>query len=337
MQRFIRSRQCLQKCDKPSPTGANVLVRVHAASINPVDWKMLDGWFGMIRPFLTDGCGFDFAGTIEKVGPRCHKWQVGERVFGCTSVTNTGSLATHIIVPSTSIATVPERLTLKEAAAIPLAGLTAAKCMANVQKGASVLVLGGGTSVGQMCVQLAKRKGAEVNICTCSQRKHERLYEFGATRCVDYCSKDIWRVIHEHNWSFDVIIDTVATPNIYDLCCTRFTHTNKYPLKQGGQLITVTGDKQCPMSIVDLGRRGWQLLKRNAYLFFGHGKAKYCQYVQNGSTTDQLEKLVDSGVVLPLDDMPFVLSTASILRAFARARSWRSTGKVIVVVSSAPT
>lgn len=181
---------------RPVAGQGQVLVRVAAAGVNPVDWKFRAGYLkDMIPLALPWTPGFDFSGTVEAVGPDVTAFAVGDAVFGKSGFPGGGSYAQFVIVTPTDIVRKPARVDHVHAAAIPAGALTAWQALFNdgaleVTAGQTLLVLGAGGSVGGFAVQLAKRKGARVVAAgRASQQAH--LRSLGADLFVDTAQGDL--------------------------------------------------------------------------------------------------------------------------------------------------
>ena len=193
---------------QPEPAPTEVLVRVAAAGVNPVDWKVrLRGGFLGDPPFTV---GWDLAGTVEKLGPGVTRFAVGDRVFGMPRFPKQAACyAEFVTSPSRQLARTPEGLSDVEAAALPLAGLTAWQALvetAGVQPGQRVLVLGAAGGVGHLAVQIAKACGAYV-IGTARSSKHGFLAELGADEAVDYSLGPVEEAVGD----VDVVLDLVGS------------------------------------------------------------------------------------------------------------------------------
>ncbi|MDQ2747013.1 MAG: NADP-dependent oxidoreductase, partial [Acidobacteriota bacterium] len=168
---------------RPEPKADEILVKVHAVAVNPADWKIRDGMgeqFGLELPLILGG---DIAGTIEELGVEVKNFNAGDAVYGMTvSGGFSGGYAEYAIVKADAIAIKPDELNFEEAAAIPIAALTAWQSMfdlANLSSGQRILITGASGGVGSMAVQLAKAKGAYV-IGTASGKNEEFVRELGA-------------------------------------------------------------------------------------------------------------------------------------------------------------
>lgn len=197
----------LVEVPQPEPGPTEVLVRVAAAGVNPVDWKTRarGGFLG--RPPFT--VGWDVAGVVEAVGVGVTRFEPGERVFGMPRFPReAAAYAEYVTSPSRQLARIPARVGEVEAAALPLAGLTAWQALvetAGLEPGQRVLILGAAGGVGHLAVQIAKARGAYV-IGTARSAKHAFLSELGADETIDYTSEPV----AERARDVDVVLDLVG-------------------------------------------------------------------------------------------------------------------------------
>src|SRR5512134_488186 len=201
----------LVEVPRPAPTPTEVLVRTAAAGVNPVDWKTrARGGFLGDPPFTV---GWDVAGVVEEVGFGVTRFAPGDRVFGMPRFPHeAAAYAEYVTSPSRQLARTPDELSDVEAAALPLAGLTAWQSLvetAAVAAGQRVLVLGAAGGVGHLAVQIAKARGAYV-IGTARAEKHGFLAELGADEAVDYTSGPVADHVQEVDTVFDVVADEPA-------------------------------------------------------------------------------------------------------------------------------
>src|SRR5258708_10269792 len=204
--------------EDPVPSPNEVLVRVHATSLNPVDFKVAaigsDLW---TYPHVL---GVDAAGIIEQAGAKASDWLPGDRVFYHTTWRKPGTYAELNTVPSHTIARIPESVNYVDAAAIPCAGLTAYSSLYRRLHGKSgdlILVHSGSGGVGGFAIQLAKRSGATV-VTTCSAANADYVRKLGADEVVDYRSENVFERAREIAGPrlFDAIIDTIGPKNGVD-------------------------------------------------------------------------------------------------------------------------
>jgi NADPH:quinone reductase len=183
----------LRDWPQPEPRADEVLVRIHAAGVNPVDAQnRADGaWAGITPPVIP---GYDFSGVVEAIGERVSNWAPGDDVFGAPAVRGTGrgSYAEYIAVPAELVVAKPNRLSHIEAAAVPIAACTAHECVRRLRLEPDewLLVLGAGGGVGSFAVQFAAGLGVRV-LALASTRHHRLLADLGAEACVDYIDEDV--------------------------------------------------------------------------------------------------------------------------------------------------
>ena len=194
-----------EEVPRPEPSAYEVLVKVHAAGVNPVDWKIREGMFGKIA--LPAIMGSDFSGEIEALGPNVTEFRVGEMVMGSVA-DESGSYAEYALAPVSQIIEKPAAIDHIQAAAVPVPALTAWQAlfdMANLQAGRTVLIHAAVGGVGGFAVQFAKWKGAHV-IGTASGQNAELARELGVDEFIDYRKKRFEDVAR----NVDVVFDTVG-------------------------------------------------------------------------------------------------------------------------------
>jgi NADPH2:quinone reductase len=206
---------------RPEPAANQVLVRVKASGVNPLDSKIRTGKAPHAQQPLPAVLGIDLAGIIEAVGSEVTAFQAGDEVYGMTGGVGglQGSLAEFAAVDADLLAKKPTNLTLREAAALPLVFLTAWEGLvdrANVHEGQKVLILGGSGGVGHVAVQIAKARGATV-FATASPAKHEMVQQLGAVP-IDYRSMAIAQIVQTFTdgQGFDVVYDSVGGSTLDD-------------------------------------------------------------------------------------------------------------------------
>jgi NADPH:quinone reductase-like Zn-dependent oxidoreductase len=200
----------LQDLPKPQPAAGELLIKVHAASINSADWRAMRAvpWLfrlagGLFKP-KSHAMGSDFAGTVETVGEGTSRFQPGDRVYGDLSDLGCGTFAEYICVAENVPAPMPDSLTFEQAAALPLAAVTAWQGFqkaGGLQPGQKVLVNGASGGVGSYALQLAKAAGARVT-AVCSTRNLEQAMELGADQVIDYRKEDFWQKGEQHDLIF---------------------------------------------------------------------------------------------------------------------------------------
>ncbi len=211
----------LQDVAKPTPKDNEVLVKVHATSINAADKLFLNGSSFMVR-LMAGGnrkpknpiLGADVAGIVEAVGSSVTQFKVGDAVFGDLSEAGRATFAEYVVAPEASFVLKPTNITFEQAAAVPLAAITALQGLRDkgqVQAGQKVLVNGASGGVGSFVVQLAKFYGAEVTATT-STSKLDVAKALGADHVIDYSKHDITRLGKQ----YDLIMDVGAYRSVFD-------------------------------------------------------------------------------------------------------------------------
>ena len=223
----------LTDVDPPQLGPNGVLVRVHASSVNPVDWKLRKGMLSAmwkLRFPVIWGC--DHSGVVEQVGSAVTFFKPGDEVYGCkhgkVAQTYRGTYAEYVVVPENTLAHKPARLSHEEAAAVPLAALTAWQSlveMGKLQAGQRVLVHAAAGGVGVFAVQIAKALGAQV-AATASPRNHDFLRELGADEVIDYAREKIEDKLSD----YEIVLDGVGQ-SVWS--------SSFQVLKRGGRLLTL--------------------------------------------------------------------------------------------------
>jgi NADPH:quinone reductase-like Zn-dependent oxidoreductase len=286
----------LRDVEAPAVGDNEVLVRVHAAAVNALDWHYMRGdpyvarpSMGLRRPKVRIR-GRDFAGRVEAVGEGVDRFRPGDEVFGDAD----GAFAEYVSAPDDAVDTKPANLTFEHAAAVPVAGgtaLTGLRDIAGVRPGQRVLINGASGGVGTFAVQVAKALGAEVT-GVCSARNADLVRSIGADHVVDYASEDFSR----SGQRYDVVFDLVGNRSLAD-CRRALTPEGTLVLSGGG--VSKGGSLVGPMALFVKG----MLLSR----FVRH---RLLQFMAKPSRANlaALRELIESGVVVPVVDRTYQLS-----------------------------
>ena len=216
---------------QPSPAKGEILVDVHAVSVNPIDWKIRAGKFAAAIPLAFPAItGRDGAGIVRATGPDSDASLIGKRV-AFFAPRGQGSWAEQLVLPATNVAIVPDTVSTTDAAAIPLAGTSAwipIVEVAKVSDGMEVLVHAGAGGVGSLAIQIARARGAQVT-ATCSERNAELVSSFGAHRVIAYDRVPFEKQIGD----IDVVFDTMGGD----------VHRRSYEvLKRGGMMVCLAAE-----------------------------------------------------------------------------------------------
>ena len=292
---------------RPQPGGGEVLIRVDATSVNPIDWKVRAGY---MRDFIPHSfpliLGWDVSGVIEKVGSNpaaAGRFKKGDEVYSLPDHTRNGAYAEYIVVRESEVALKPNALHHVRAAAVPLAALTAWQALfdtGQLQPEQSVLIHGAAGGVGHFAVQLAKWKGAHV-VGTASAKNHEMLYKLGADELIDYTTQRFEDVTR----NIDVVLDTIGGDT---------QERSWQVLKKGGVLVSLV-QPPSENKAKEHGVRGIRLGVR-----------------PNGQELVEIAKIVDAGKLAPVIDRILRLSEAR--RAHELSQSGHTRGKIVLRVKN---
>jgi NADPH:quinone reductase-like Zn-dependent oxidoreductase len=306
--------------DTPAPAEREVLVRVHAASLNARDWHVLRGDPYVARPSADLGWrrpnvrirGSDFAGRVEAVGSAVTGVRVGDEVYGDAP----GAFAEYVVVPEETVAAKPANLSYEQAASIPLAANTALvglRDVANLQPGQRLLINGASGGVGTFAVQLGKALGAEVT-GVCSTRNIELIRSLGADDVVDYTSSDFSRAGRR----YDVVLDLVGNRSLTAL--RRALAGNGTLVLSGGGVFT-GGSVFGPIGLILRAKLSAPFVRQRVVLL---------QPSMSKANLVALSELAESGKLVPAIDRTYPLSAAADALRYMEAEHARA--KVVLTV-----
>ena len=298
----------LKEIDKPVVKDDEVLVRVHATSVNPLDWHFLRGtplvvrvMAGLLNP-RRKILGADVAGRVEAVGGKVTQFQPGDEIFGSSN--HLGAFAEYLRVPEDGVVLKPANLTYEEAAAVPVAALTALQGLRDkgqIRPGHKVLINGASGGVGTFAVQIAKSFGAEVT-GVCSTRNLEMVRSIGADRVIDYSKEDFTQT----GGRYHLILDAVGNRSLSD--CKRALHAD-------GIYVAAAGSP---------ARGLWMLMTR--------GAKKMVAMLTKPTQEDVgfMKELLESKKVTPVIDRRYRLS--EVAEALRYLEEGHAQGKVVITV-----
>src|SRR5256714_7537834 len=289
---------------RPQPQAGEVLIRVHAAGVNPIDWKvrqgrMKDFWPHKFPLIL----GWDLSGVVEELGKGVSRFKIGDEVYSLPDPTRNGAYAEYIVVRESEVALKPKSLYHVRAAAIPLAALTAWQSLfdtAQLQPGQRVLIHAGSGGVGHFAVQLAKWKGAYV-FATASTKNQDLLRKLGVDEPIDHTQQRFEDVAR----NIDIVLDTLGGE----------TQERSWSvLKKGGNLVSLV-QPPSEEKAEELGVRAAIIVAQ-----------------PNAAQLAEIAKIIDSGKLAPIIDR--ILPLSEVRRAHELSQSGHTHGKITMRVSN---
>ena len=313
----------------PSAGHKEVLVQVHAAGLNPVDFKIREGKLKVIRRFpLPAVMGNEIAGVVESVGSGVTRFAVGDRVYARLDKDNMGGLAEQAVVHEDDLAKMPASLTFEAAAAVPLAALTAMQALRDeirLGKGQRVFISGGAGGVGTFAIQIAKHLGATV-ATTASPRGEALVRRLGADVVIDYTRERFEDVLHDYDAAFD-LLGGESLARTFSV------------VKRGGTVVSVAGVPEPQTARRDLGRGSalaalfWAAsfgTRRTAARYGVHYRFLFMH--PSGSDLEAVAALIDAKKIEVVVDRIFPFAQAK--EALAYLEGGRAKGKVVVSMSN---
>jgi NADPH:quinone reductase-like Zn-dependent oxidoreductase len=306
----------LKEVEKPAPKEDEVLIKVHATSVNWADWHNLraDPFLvrlaaGFLKPKNTI-LGFDVAGQVEAIGAKVKQLRPGDEVFGDIYPYGGSAFAEYVSVPEKAVVLKPANLTFEQAAAVPVAALTALQGLRDhgqIQPGGKVLINGATGGVGTFAVQLAKSLGAEVT-AVCSTRNLDLVRSLGADHAVDYTQEDFT----QNGQRYDLIVDNVGNP-------ARYKRFYKRSLCPTGICVVIAGSFSLQLFLGP-----WMSMT---------GGNKIGTFMTDGTKIEDLifiKELLETGEVVPIIDRCYPLH--EVPDAIRYLEEGHARGKVIVSV-----
>jgi NADPH:quinone reductase-like Zn-dependent oxidoreductase len=309
----------IQEVEKPALGLTDVLIRVHATTLCPADWRYRKAdpalsrlFSGLLRPTKIRILGMEFAGTVEAVGESVNKFRPGDPVFGSTGFFTMGAHAEYVRVSENGVVAVkPTNMQFEEAAAVLYGGVSAVHFLkqAKIEPGQNVLIYGASGSVGVFAVQLAKHFGARVT-GVCSTKNLELVTSLGADAVIDYTKDDFSKT----GRVYDVVFDTVGKSGYL---------RSLRSLKRGGFYVRVGGSGALSSILVSIVAGAWMSLT---------GAARFVGGVAAGGREAQLflKDLIEAGKLRTVIDRRYSLEHIAEAHRYVEAGHKR--GNVIIVV-----
>jgi NADPH:quinone reductase-like Zn-dependent oxidoreductase len=311
----------LQEVEKPIPQDDEVLVRVHAASVNTLDWHIMRGQpllvraGGGVRKPKNPRLGVDLAGRVEAVGANVTQFQVGDEVFGIGH----GAFAEYACAFETNLVRKPTDLSYEAAAAVPIAAVTALQGLRDkgqIQAGEQVLIQGASGGVGTFAVQIAKALGADVT-AVCSSRNVDQAVALGANQVIDYTQEDFTKKSGKQRQSYDLI---AAVSGYHPLSAYLRT------LRSTGRYVLVGASSHLFRALFEALLLGPVISRL--------GSKKVGGLLVNSSQRQQdlafLKELLESGKIVPVIERRYALSETS--EAIRYLEEGHARGKIVITI-----
>ncbi|MFY0643950.1 MAG: NAD(P)-dependent alcohol dehydrogenase [Bacteroidia bacterium] len=323
--KYGKASEVLKEFNEPKPQAqaGEVLVKLQSASINPVDYKIIQGKFKMVqrRP-LPSAIGYDFAGEIIELGSGVVGYEIGDKIFGCLPANRLGTISEFFIATDRCFAKLPRSSDLDLYAPLPLAGMTALQCFweAKLNKGDKVLIHAGSGGVGSLAIQIAKAMNYNVTTTT-SSKNSIWVKELGADRVICYDKEDYKELSNE----FDMVLDSLGGQYGFDAAIV---------LKKGGVLVNIAGgiDENAAKRLGVPGFIRWliklQRRKLRKHLAKKDISYRYVLMQTNEKDLTALRTLVEQGKLKAVVEEKYSWEQAP--EAFAHLMTSRTKGKLLI-------
>jgi len=289
---------------KPSINENQVLIEMYATSVNPIDWKLRQGYLKDMMPFqFPIILGWDAAGVIVQKGDKVEGFKLGDRVFARPQTTANGTYAEYIATEENLLAKIPDNISFEEAASIPLATLTAWQCLVDLgqlKSGDKVLIHAGSGGVGSMAIQIAKSLGAFV-ATTGSGKNEEFLLSLGADKVINYEKQSFEKELKD----YDLVVDTMGG---------EIQNKSYSILKKGGKLVTIVNQPDPKLAEI-----------------FGV-TASFHMLVPNGEQLRQIAKLMESEAIKPIIGHIFEFSANGLQEAHGLSETHHAKSKIVIKI-----
>ena len=305
----------MEDIEEPIPGDDEILVKVHAVSINSWDWDMLTGkpfeyrfFSGLLKPKSTKMHGCDIAGVVESTGKNVKRFKIGDEVFGDLAEKGWGAFAEYVCAGENSLAHKPSRMTFEQAACLSHGGNLAVQGLIDygkIQSGQKVLINGGGGSTGTLAIQIAKLFDVDVTAVDHTV-KLDTMRTLGADHVIDYTKDDFTR----NEQTYDLIFDVKTNRSVSDY---------QRALRSKGTYVTVGGKTSRILQVVFLG---W-LSKKYTMHVVGYTPNKELKYLVDLFEAGKLKPVIDK--IFPLEETP---------EAFRYFGEGRFKGKIVVATKN---
>jgi NADPH:quinone reductase-like Zn-dependent oxidoreductase len=316
----IKDSLSINEIEKPSLKSNDILVKVKAVSLNPIDYKIVEGKLkDMISLDLPSTIGFDVSGVVVEKSAAVNNFEIGDEVYSRVSQEQMGTIAEFVSINSKLVAKKPKNSSFEEAAGLPLIGLTAIQALERVgiKENDRILIHAGSGGVGSFAIQYAKAKGAIVYTTT-SSKNVDWVKALGADRVIDYKTEDYKEIAK----NLDIVFDTLGDNYTYDAFEI---------IKDGGKVTTIVGppDKE---TAKQMGIKDYELPEKLSKLIENKSAIYKLTWMQpNAKQLNNISRMVEDGDMKPIVDLIYSLEEG--IDAYLYLASGRAKGKVIISMS----
>jgi len=313
----IKEGLSFEDVDKPKIQKNDILIAVKAASINPIDYKLVEGHLKDMVPLnLPATIGYDVSGVVVEKGADVRNFEIGDEVYARVPQEQMGTVAEFVAVDVEKVALKPTNISFEEASGLPLTGLTAIQALekVNIKEGDRILIHAGSGGVGSFAIQYAKAKGAIVYTTT-STKNVDWVKALGADRVIDYTEEDYKEVAN----NLDIVFDTLGDNYTFDAFEI---------LKEGGRVTSIVGPpdeetaKQMGMKDYKLPEKLSKLIKEKSAVY------KLTWMNPNGKQLDEIKTMVEEGTIKPIVDLIYDFENG--IDAYEYLATGKAKGKVII-------
>lgn len=316
----IKKSLSLNEVEKPSVKSNDILVEVKAASLNPIDYKLVQGKLKDMIPLdLPITIGYDVSGVVVEKGEDVKNFEIGDEVYSRVPQEQMGTVAEFVVVSSDLVAKKPENISFEKASGLPLTGLTAIQALERVglKENDRILIHAGSGGVGSFAIQYAKAKGAIVYTTT-STKNVDWVKALGADRVIDYTNEDYKEVAN----NLDIVFDTLGDDYTFDAFEI---------IKKGGKVTSIVGPpdeetaKQMGMNDYKLPEKLSKLIKEKSADY------KFTWMQPNVEQLQEIASMVEEGDIKPTLDL--IYSFEDGIDAYEYLSTGKAKGKVIISLS----
>lgn len=316
----IKDSISINEIEKPSLKPNDILVEVKAASLNPIDYKIVEGKLkDMISLNLPTTIGFDVSGVVVEKGVDVNNFEIGDEVYSRVPQEQMGTVAEFVSINSDLVAKKPINNSFEEAAALPLTGLTAIQALESVgiKENDRILIHAGSGGVGSFAIQYAKAKGAIVYTTT-SSKNIDWVKALGADRVIDYKTEDYKEVAN----NLDIVFDTLGNDYTFDAFEI---------IKEGGKVTTIVGPPD-EETAKQMGMKDYKLTEKLATLIEKKSAVYKLTWMQpDAKQLKTISRMVEDGDIKPIVDL--IYSFEDGIDAYLYLATGRAKGKVIISMS----